>query len=50
MLQQPEHTTKKSILNQGHGSSLADKWCRWLFAAASNTIHMGVRGNLIKVR
>ena len=26
-LQQPEHTTKESILNQRHGSSLAYKWC-----------------------
>jgi hypothetical protein len=48
-LQQPEHTTKQSILNQRHGSSLADKWCLWLFAA-SKTIHMGARGNLIRVR
>ena len=48
-LQQPEHTTKQSILNQRHGSSLAHKWCLWL-CAASNTIHRGARGNLIRVR
>jgi hypothetical protein len=48
-LQQPENTTKQSILNQRHGSSLSHKWCLWLFAA-SNTIHRGVRGNLIRVR
>jgi hypothetical protein len=39
-LQQPEHTTKQSTLNQRHGSHLAHKLCLWLFAA-SNTIHMG---------
>jgi hypothetical protein len=43
-IQQPEHTTKQSILNQRHGSILAQKWCLWLFAA-SKTIHRGVRGN-----
>jgi hypothetical protein len=48
-LQELEHTTKKSLLNQRHGSSLADKWYLWLFAA-SKTIHRGVRGNLIRVR
>jgi hypothetical protein len=48
-LPQPEHTTKESILNQRHGSSLAHKWCLGLFAA-SNTIYMGARGNLIRVR
>ena len=44
-LQQPEHTTKQSILNQRQGCHLAYKWCLWLFTA-SNTIHRGVRGNL----
>jgi hypothetical protein len=48
-LQQPEHTTKQSILNQRHRSSLAHKWCLWL-CAASKTIHRGARGNLIRVR
>src|SRR4028119_403579 len=48
-LQQPEHTTKQSILNQRHGSSLAHKWYLWLFAA-SKIIYRGARGNLIIVR
>src|ERR671932_813993 len=48
-LQQPEHTTKQSILNQRHRCHLAYKWYLWLFAA-SKTIHRGVRGNLIRIR